>query len=213
MSFHEVLFPLRLAFGSGGGPERRTDIVALASGHEERSSPWASSRRRYNVGFALSCLDDVHEVIAFFEARHGRLYGFRFRDAVDHRSSAPSIQPQATDQTLGLGDGVNGSFQLLKNYQSGGQSFQRSISKPVSGSVRVAVDSVEQVEGTAFTVDGTTGLVVFEAGFVPASSAVVAAGYLFDVPVRFDTDRLEVNLSAFSAGEIPDIPITELRLS
>jgi len=210
MSFHEVLFPQRLAFGSVGGPERRTDIVTLASGYEERNTPWAQSRRRYNAGYALSTLDDIHALIAFFEARQGRLYGFRFRDALDCKSCAPTGTPSPADQTIGTGDGTTAAFQLAKTYVSGSQSYARTIAKPVAGSVRVAVDGGEKTLGTDFTVDTTTGVITFLAGHVPSSGALTA-GFMFDVPVRFDTDRLEINLAAFQAGHIPDIPLVEIR--
>ena len=211
MSFHEVLFPQRLAFGSVGGPERRTDIVTLASGYEERNTPWAQSRRRYNAGYALATLDDIHALIAFFEARQGRLCGFRFRDALDCKSCAPSATPAPTNQVIGTAGGGVAAFQLTKTYVSGSQSYARTIAKPVSGSVRVAVGGIEKTLGTDFTADTTVGVVTFLSGHIPASGAVTA-GFMFDVPVRFDTDRLEINLAAFQAGHIPDIPLVEIRI-
>ncbi len=211
MSFHEVLFPQRLAFGSVGGPERRTDIVTLASGYEERNTPWAGSRRRYNAGYALSTLDDIHALIAFFEARQGRLYGFRFRDALDCKSCAPSNTPLSSDQVLGTADGTTAAFQLTKTYVSGSQSYARTIAKPVSGSVRVAADGIEQTPDTDFSFDTATGIITFLAGHVPSSGSITA-GFSFDVPVRFDTDRLEINLAAFQAGHVPDIPLVEIRI-
>lgn len=212
MSFHEVQFPRRLALGSSGGPERKTDIVTLASGFEERNSPWACSRRRYNAGFAVATLGDLHDVIAFFEARQGRLHAFRFRDPLDHKSCAPGAAPQPTDQSIGTGTGSLAAFQLAKTYSSGGASQARTIKKPVAGTVRVAVAGVEQTLGTDFAVDTATGLVTFLAGHLPGAAAAVTAGFEFDVPVRFDSDRLEINIAAFEAGDIPDIPLVEVML-
>ena len=211
MSFHEVLFPQRLAFGSVGGPERRTDIVTLSSGYEERNTPWAQSRRRYNAGHALGSLDDIHALIAFFEARQGRLNGFRFRDALDCKSCAPSATPAPGDQLIGSAGGGVAVFQLVKTYASGSQSYVRTIAKPVSGSVRVAVAGVEKTLGTDFSVDTTTGAITFLAGHIPSAGSVTA-GFTFDVPVRFDTDRLEISLSAFQAGHVPDIALVEVRI-
>jgi uncharacterized protein (TIGR02217 family) len=212
MSFHDVRLPSRLAFGAVGGPERKTDIVTLASGFEERNSPWAQSRRRYNAGFALANLVDLHEVVAFFEARSGRLYGFRFRDPVDCASRAPGAAPQPTDQAIGTGNGTTANFQLVKTYASGGSSYVRRIQKPVAGTVRVAVAGVEKTIGADFTIDPATGLVTFLAGHIPSAGASITAGFEFDVPVRFDSDRLEINLAAFAAGDIPNIPLIEIRL-
>ncbi len=210
MAFHETQFPTRISFGSSGGPERRTDVVILGSGREERNTRWANSRRRYNAGYGIKTLDDLYEVLAFFEERRGRLYGFRWKDHGDHKSCSPNGMPSATDQSIGTGDGVTAAFQLSKTYGTTFAPFVREIKKPVSGSVLIAVDSVVQVEGTAYTIDNTTGVVTFQSGHIPASGAAVTAGFLFDVPARFDTDRLEVNLAKFNSGSLQNIPIVEI---
>jgi uncharacterized protein (TIGR02217 family) len=210
MSFHEVRFPEDLSLGSSGGPERRVEIVALASGFEERNAPWAHSRRRYEAGLGLRSLDDLETVIAFFEARGGQLYGFRWKDWADHRSCRPLAEPAATDQILGFGDGVRTLFALSKTYQSGPSSYTRPISKPVAGTVRVAVAGIELVVGAGFSVDPATGQVALSAP--PPAGEAVTAGFRFDVPVRFDTDRIETSLSAFQAGEVPSIPVLEVRV-
>jgi uncharacterized protein (TIGR02217 family) len=211
-AFHEVLFPLDIALNSAGGPQRRTDVVTLGSGREERNARWAHSRRRYDAGYGVKTLEALSQVIAFFEERRGRLYGFRWRDRLDHSSAAPETATAATDQVIGTGDGMTASFQLVKTYGSLYSPYRRPIVKPVPGSLRVAVAEIELEEGTAFTVDTATGAVTFEADFIPAGGAAVTAGFLFDVPVRFDTDYLEVDLSAFAAGAIPKIPLVEIKL-
>jgi uncharacterized protein (TIGR02217 family) len=209
MSFHEIRFPIALSFGSSGGPERRTEIVKLASGFEHRSTAWAHGRRRYDAGVGLRSLDDIHETLAFFEARRGRLYGFRWRDWADHKSCKPSEEPTSLDCLMGYGDGATRSFSLCKTYDSGGERYTRPIVKPVAGTVRVAIGGSELATGD-FVVDTTTGTVTF--GDAPGPETSVTAGFFYDVPVRFDTDRIEVNLAAFEAGAIPSIPIVEVRL-
>ena len=211
-AFHEILFPLDIALNSSGGPERRTEIVALGSGREERNARWAHSRRRYDAGYGIKSFDALSEVVAFFEERRGMLHGFRWRDRLDHSSAAPGIAVTPFDQAIGIGDGDRTVFPLIKTYGGAFAPYARSIAKPVSGSVRVAVNGEEIEEGTAFTCDGTTGLVTFLDGHGPAEGDAVSAGFLFDVPVRFDTDFLEVDLSAFAAGAIPKIPLVEIRL-
>ena len=210
-AFHEILFPLDVALGARGGPERRTEIVTAGSGGEERNARWAHARRKWNAGYGVKSLDSLSSVVGFFEERRGRLYGFRWRDRLDHSSAAPDAGLSASDQAIGTGDGVAAAFQLMKTYGGAFSPYQRPIAKPVAGSVAVAVDGVVQSEGTAFTVDTTTGIVTFLAGHIPATGAAVTAGFLFDVPVRFDTDYLEVDLSAFAAGAIPKIPLIEIR--
>lgn len=210
-SFHEVLFPLDIALKSAGGPERRTDIVTFGSGREERNARWAHSRRRFDAGYGVKTFDALQQVVAFFEERRGQLYGFRWRDRLDHSSAAPAANISPLDQALGIGDGTRAAFQLSKTYGSTYAPYTRAVSKPVPGSVRVAVAGSEVVSGSAFICDSITGVVTFLPGHIPASGAAVTAGFLFDVPVRFDTDYLEVDLSAFAAGAIPKIPLVEIR--
>ena len=210
--FHEILFPLDIALRSAGGPQRRTDVVVLGSGREERNARWAHSRRRYDAGYGIKTHQALSQTIEFFEERRGRLYGFRWRDRLDHSSAAPEAAIGALDQVIGAGDGVSADFALSKTYGGVYSPYQRPIEKPVSGSVRIAVDGTEVDAGVAFSVDATTGVVTFLAGHIPDLGQTVTAGFLFDVPVRFDTDYLEVDLSAFAAGAIPKIPLVEIKL-
>lgn len=212
MAFHEVLFPPAISRGAQGGPERRTDVVVLGSGYEERNSRWADSRRIYSAGYGVKSLDELHEVIAFFEERRGRLHGFRWRDHADWKSCPPEAAPTAFNQVIGAGDGVTAAFQLKKTYGSAHAPWAREIKKPVAGTVLVAVAGVAKTVGAEFTADASTGVVTFLAGHIPAMGQTVTAGFLFDVPARFDTDKLEVNLAGFRHGAIPDIPIVEVRL-
>lgn len=210
MGFHEVRFPANLSFGSSGGPERRVEIVTLANGFEERNSPWADARRRYDAGVGLRSLDDVAVLIAFFEARGGQLCGFRWKDWADFKSCRPSVVIGPEDQQIGVGDGARRGFGLVKAYASGPQTYQRPIVKPVAGSVRVAVQGVPKVEGVHFTVDAVTGQVLF--ADAPPVGMAVTAGYEFDVPVRFDTDRIVTSVASFQAGNVPTVPVVEVRI-
>ena len=210
MAFHETRFPANLSFGALGGPERRTDVVMLANGFEERNTPWSQSRRRFDAGMGLRSLDDVERLVAFFEARQGQLHGFRWKDWSDYKSCLPSGEPGAMDQLLFTGDGTTDRIQLTKTYTSGAQSYVRRITKPVEGTVRIAVDGVALRETIDFGVDVTTGVVAL--ALPPASGAEVSAGFEFDVPVRFDTDRIHTGLSTFQAGEVPSVPVVEVRV-
>jgi uncharacterized protein (TIGR02217 family) len=210
-AFHEILFPLDIALRSAGGPQRRTELVTFGSGREQRNARWADSRRRYDAGYGVKTLEALQAVVAFFEERRGQLYGFRWRDRLDHASAAPGAPLSSLDQGIGTGDGATAMFQLVKTYGAGFAPYAREIKKPVAGSVRVAVAGSE-VSGGAFSCDATTGVVTFLPGHIPAAAAAITAGFLFDVPVRFDTDYLEVDLSAFAAGAIPKIPLVEIRV-
>ena len=208
MPFHEVRFPTGISRRASGGPERRTEIVALASGAEERNSRWADSRRRYDAGYGIRSLDEIHAVIAFFEERRGRLHGFRWKDHADWKSCPPLQAVQALDQRLGEGDGTSTDFQLVKRYGSGPFAYARTIAKPVVEAVRVAIDGRE-LAAAAYTVDAARGRVRLTTA--PRAGATVTAGFHFDVPVRFDTDRLVIDLEAFAAGRIPSVPVVEIK--
>lgn len=210
MAFHEIRFPANLSFGSVGGPERRTEIVTLTNGFEERNTPWAHSRRRYDAGVGLRSLDDVETLIAFFEARSGQLHGFRWKDWSDFKSCQPSGTPNPDDQLIGIGDGVSTVFQLQKTYVSGQQSYTRPIRKPVLGTVLVALSDNPKVEGLEFQVNVETGEVSFVQA--PDLGVRITAGFEFDVPVRFDTDTIQTSVASFHAGDVPNVPILEIRI-
>ncbi len=196
--FDDVRFPMKLALAATGGPERKVEVVTLASGAEVRNAVWAGSRRRWDVGSAISDLASLEAVVAFFEARGGKLRSFRFRDGLDDRSCEVGGIPSADDQVIGVGDGEQSTFALVKDY--GGH--KRSILCPVAGSVSVSVDGVV-VEAL---VEG--GRVVLDTP--PLVGATVRAGFIFDCAVRFDADRLDVNLEAFGAGRIVSVPLVEV---
>lgn len=210
MNFHEIRFPTGISFGSTGGPERRTEIVTLMNGFEERNTPWAHSRRRFDAGPGLRSLDDVDVLIAFFEARRGQLYGFHWKDWSDFKSCSPSQDIGSLDQEIGRGDGRTTVFQLAKCYVSGEQSYSRPIIKPVQGTVKVALAGDPKVDTIEYNVALMTGQVTFVTP--PDIDVRVTAGFEFDVPVRFDTDRITTSIASFNSGEVPAVPLIEVRL-
>lgn len=209
MAFHDVLFPDNIGRGARGGPRRRTQVVSLYSGREERNASWAASRREYDVSFGIRSNDQLQQVVAFFEARIGKLYSFRFKDWSDYKSGTPSRAIDAEDQVLGTGDGSTTEFQLRKLYGTESMGYWRTIEKPVKGDhkVRVALDAAEQFSG--WSVDYATGIVTFDTA--PASGVVVSSGFEFDVPCRFDTDAIDVTLDIERNGSISSIPLIEVR--
>ncbi|WP_298256657.1 DUF2460 domain-containing protein [uncultured Litoreibacter sp.] len=210
MNFHEVRFPASLSFGSLGGPERRTEVVTLANGFEERNTPWAHSRRRYDAGVGMRSLDDVETMVAFFEARQGQLYGFRWKDWSDFRSCKASREVTFEDQIIGRGDGVQTEWQLIKTYASGGYDYARPVKKPVSGTVLIGFDGIALQEGVDWQIDLDTGVVTF--GEAPDEGVEITAGYEFDVPVRFDVDAIQTSVASFQAGNVPSVPVVEVRV-
>ncbi|KZX98702.1 MAG: phage distal tail protein, Rcc01695 family [Sulfitobacter sp.] len=210
MQFHDVRFPPSLSFGSVGGPQRQTDVVTLANGHEERNTPWAHSRRVYDAGLGMRSIDDLQLLIAFFEARLGQMYGFRWKDWADYKTGKTALSVAFDDQSIGYGTGVRAAFQLTKTYRSGAHSYRRPITKPVAGTVRVGVEQDELREGVEYEVDASTGIVTF--AHPPDPEMEIFAGFEFDVPVRFDTDRILISVESFQAGQVPDVPVIEVRI-
>jgi uncharacterized protein (TIGR02217 family) len=198
MGFVEIQFPTDISYGSSGGPEYATDVVASSSGYEQRNVNWAEARARYNVAHGVKTKAQLDTLIAFFRARKGRAYGFRFKDWTDYQANA----------TLGVGDGIKTQYQLIKTYNSGAVTETRTITKPVSGSVQVYKNAVLQTTGV--TVDTARGTVTF--AVAPPAGQVITAGFQFDVPVRFDTDRLSASLDAYGIHSWQDIPLVEVRV-
>ena len=206
-AFHDVSFPLRLAFGASGGPVRVTHITPLASGAEQRNSPHAHSKRRYNAAAGIKSHADLQSLTAFFEARHGQLYAFRFQDPVDYQSCQIGETPSGQNQIIGYGDGTKTEFQLCKTYEDSAGLYRRKITKPKAQTVLLAIDGTA-VEKPRAVADSLTGRVTFETP--PPLDAIITAGFEFDVPVRFGADNLELSLEAFGAGELTHVPLVEV---
>lgn len=199
MAFVEVQFPPDISYGSSGGPEYATDIVASVSGYEQRNVNWEQARARFNVAHGVKTKQQLETLIAFFRARKGRAYGFRFKDWTDYQASQVSI-----------GTGGEGAvqFQLVKPYVSGAVTESRIIRKPVAGTVQIYKNAVLQSAGVS--VNTATGMVTFTSA--PAEGASITASFEFDVPVRFDTDRLSAQLEAYGIHSWLDIPLVEVRV-
>lgn len=206
--FHEVRLAQDISYGASGGPQFLTSVVEMASGHEQRNREWAEARNIYDIGLGLRSENDLSELLSFFRARAGRANGFRYKDWLDFKSSMPDQTSADTDQQIAIGDGMEVSFQLTKTYDSGGTTHVRNITKPVLGTVAIALDNVTQ--GSGWQVDVTTGIVTFDVA--PAAGIFITAGFEFDVPVRFSEDFLAITLESFQAGHIPSISLIEVRI-
>ncbi|MEO0679024.1 MAG: DUF2460 domain-containing protein [Pseudomonadota bacterium] len=210
MAFLDLDFPQDIAAGSVSTVSRRTEVVTTGAGFEERNSRWADSRRRFDVGLGLRTAADLSAVAALWEEARGRLNSFRFRDWTDYSSAVLPATPGASDQRLGTGDGSSTAFQLRKRYGTIAV-YWRDVTKPVAGSVVVALDDV--ATGSGWSVNNATGVVTFATP--PASGVKVSAGFLFDVPVRFEGDALSIDVAYFDGedgvGSVPEIGLVEVR--
>lgn len=211
MAFVEVQFPTNISFGSSGGPEFRTTVIATDSGAEERFSRWETARRTYNAVYGVRTRNDMDELLEFWIARQGAAVGFRFKDFDDFTTASNHRDAHSdTDETLGTGDGSKTAFQLLKTYTSGPTTRTRNITKPVAGTTVVSLDDVPQSAG--FTVDTATGVVTFSVA--PSVAVVIKAGCEFDVPVRFEEgleESFDIVRNEFNIATLPSIPLIEIR--
>ena len=210
MSFHEVRLPEAVERGAQGGPMFRTTVITLSSGHEKRNRDWQRARHRWDIGYGLldgdGAVDEttVDTVLAFFYARQGRAFGFRFKDWTDCT---------ADRQAIGVIDGTNASFQVFKRYASGGFAYDRPLRKPVAGTVDVWVDGVAITEGLGdgdVRIDPTTGLVTLGPTLAAQTGTEVEAACAFDVPVRFDVDHLQLTALRADLAAVPNLPVVEL---
>jgi uncharacterized protein (TIGR02217 family) len=201
--FDEVRLPEDIEKGALGGPGFRTTILTLVSGFEKRNQSWSQSRGRWDIGYGIQSRAQLEAVLAFFYARRGRARGFRFRDWLDYRITSPSL--------IATGDGVETEFQAVRRYtDAGANTFDRVLTKLVSGTLAVYIDDVLQTETTDYTVDYNTGLITFVSP--PGDTLDIEITTEFDAPVRFDDDHLGARLEHVDAGEYPSIPIIEVRV-
>ncbi|MEO7247098.1 MAG: DUF2460 domain-containing protein, partial [Novosphingobium sp.] len=205
-AFDDVPYPLALGRDATVTPEFSTSVSVTASGFERRNSLWSNARLRFDVGPGIRSEHELGELLAFFRARRGAARAFRMRDPSDFSSNAMTGTPAAADQLLGTGDGTRAAFALIKRYGEGIDAQVRRVTRPVSASLLVTVGGT--VMATGWTL-GPLGMVTFTTP--PASGAEVRAGFLFDVPVRFADDHLQISGHAFAAGEAPSVPVIEIR--
>lgn len=205
MAFHDIRFPDRIAEGAEGGPEFSTSIIISSGGHEQRVANWSVARGRWNVGTGLQDASDYATLLAFFRARQGRLHAFRFKDWSDF---------EMPRQTIGTTDGADATWQIFKRYTSGGVNSDRTITRPVSGTVQVWVNNAAITLGSGageFQVNLSTGVITLGSALTATTGHAIEVACEFDVPARFDTDSLPLNLQAFEIGQWPDVPVMEIR--
>lgn len=197
VSFHEILFPEDISYGSAGGPGFNTTVIELSSGHEQRNINWSEAKAKYEASHGVKTRDQMEELIDFFWARRGRAYGFRYKDWADY---------QLADEPIGTGDGATTFFQVIKTYEPAGYPFQRIIRK-----LNPDVPLVVMVNGvvTAATVDNNAGTVTF--AVAPVVGAVITVTGEFHVPVRFDIDDMNVTQDQFEVMSWPSIPLVEIK--
>lgn len=199
MLFSEVRFPEDIAYGAVGGPEFSTDVITTHNGYEQRNVNWSCARIKYNVSHGIKTNEQLSELIAFFRARKGKAYGFRFKDWTDYK---------ANNQRIGLGDSKNTKFQLIKTYISGKVNCTRKIYKPVQNTFTIFHNKQEYLQ--EYSVDYCNGIVIFKQP--PPHNTIISANFEFDIPARFDTDLLYASIDHSNTYNWNDISIVEVKL-
>lgn len=201
-------FPLTISYASDGGPEYSSEVVTLYSGAEQRNGRWMEPLYRFNAATGIKSAADLYTLLQFFHAVGGKLHGFRFKDWSDYRSGAPNAAISRTDQTI-IASATAGqaTVQLAKTYVQGALTRVRNIKKPVANTL------ILNKNGSAFnsgwTLDTATGIITFSP--VLSGGDAITGGFEFDVPCRFDTDRLSTRFETYQYGQA-EIPIVGIRL-
>lgn len=203
-------FPDNISYGSKGGPKFNTVITTVNSGYEYNNINWDQARHYYDVSMGVRSLEELSDLVKFFQIVRGRGHYFRYKDWADYKSCDLEQTITNTDQIFGVGDGNTTDFQLIKTYDIGGGIInQRDINKPVNGTLAIAVDGTAKLETTDYTVDYTTGIVTFLTA--PTAATSITWGGEFDVPCRFDIDELQVSLDFYGYGST-GVPVIEVRV-
>ncbi len=210
-AFHDVRFPLSISFGATGGPERSVEIVTLSSGREKRNLRQAHALRRYDAGTGLRAMSEIEEILNFYEARRGPLHAFRFRDPFDWKSCGQGTAINSLDQHIGVGNGTQAIFPLIKTYGTLAYAYQRPLACVIAASLRVSVDGLE-VLPSVYQLTAPGNAITFLPGSIPSTGKLIKAGFEFDVPVRFETSSLTLSLANFRAGQVQAIPLKEVLI-
>jgi uncharacterized protein (TIGR02217 family) len=200
MSFHEILFPEDISYGSSGGPGFNTTVIELTSGHEQRNINWSEVKSKYDVSHGIKIRAQMEELLDFFYARNGKAYGFRFKDWMDYR---------LTLEPIGIGDGVKTQFQVIKTYEPQGYPYTRKIRKLNPGTIIVHVDAALMTQPAQVTVDNNTGLLTF--AVAPLAGKTIYVDGEFHVPVRFDIDEVNITHDDWETMSWPSIPLVEIK--
>lgn len=199
-AFDAIRMDDNISYGSSGGPQFSTTILTITSGFEKRKQNWVQVRAEYDVAKAVRTREQMDDLLRFFYCRRGRARGFRYYDWND---------AYAENATIGIGNGTRTVWQLFKLYDGGAVTYARPITKPIVGSITgLRLNGVEQPTG--WSCNHETGLITFNTA--PGAGVVISIdGFEFDVPVRFDTDFLNITHDFWETMSAPSIALAEIK--
>ena len=188
-------------------------MVVAYSGKEERNQGWTYPLHSFSIDLGNRTQTELETLGDYYHAAAGRANTFNFTDPRDYKSCALSATPDDEDQSLHTATGGETSIQVIKNYTAGGVTRVRKITRPKSGTLVVAIDTVSKTSGADYTVNYNTGVITLTTGL--ATGEEVTAGYEFYTPSRFNTDNLDfaINTANCNSGLIGSLSceILEVR--
>jgi len=199
-------FPTGIGFGSISQSNWNRRRVSTPSGYVQTNQLFSKAMMKYDVASGIKSLDDCHELIRFFNVIQANDATVLFTDKTDFKSCAALQTANWADSVIGVGDGLDTTFQLYKRYSAGGQNYDRKITRPMTGTVTIGVNGSQLVGG--WSVNVNTGIVTFTTP--PADGHVITAGFHFRVPVDFVDSSLDWVLDKYRSGSLDGIMLEEV---
>lgn len=200
-------FDVNISYGSSGGSGFNTTVFEGHGGVEQRGINWATTKGKWNVAQGIRTAADMQGIKDLFMVVYGKAIGFRFKDWGDFQMTLEEATP--------IANGVNNTFKMQRTYTAGALSYIRRVFKPVSGTIHVFDNGVERTLGAGASqvnIDYTTGIMTFGASIIPVNTHIITVTGEFDLPVRFDTDDLNITQDSFDTETWNNIPLVELLL-
>ncbi|MGV3617905.1 MAG: DUF2460 domain-containing protein [Fimbriimonas sp.] len=208
---HDVLMPQGLSEGARMVPQTKSVVVTTSSGRDEVIGLWGGIRRKWDVSKLLEDDEAREALLGFWEARDGRVYGFRFRDPFDHLCRSGYSPDGSIAHTgiepLGTGNGAQTRFPVVKTRGDAARAVVRRILRPVGALSKAYVDGVALAAGT-YEFDEEAGELVLDVA--AASGKVVGWSGVFDTPARFETDAPTFGFDYPLAVRMTGVTIIEL---
>lgn len=196
MSFHDIKLPEFMEIFAYGVPEYTTYYAKSLSGREVRSCANAQHLMKYLI---KDCYLSEHEFYlfnSFFKARRGKFYSFRFKDLADYK---------VQNQIIGIGDGVQKKFPLIKNYDDPIMPFDRIITRHIPSTVKLCVNNQEI---SAEYYDIQNGVIHFNKPLEIGDKLV--ANFEFDVEVRFNNDSFAYTHRSDGSIQLSNVELVEV---
>lgn len=184
---------------------RRTRKTKIRAGLKAGEKPGLNRHWRADFLDCLAETSNVSEAARTAGINSGRAYKVRREEPEFARAWLRALWEGYVHLELEVLRRLRGDFQLVKHYGSDGDPQVRRITRPRIETIVASVSGVP-VSNWSLEPGGVLGF-----ASAPPQGAEVRAGFLFDVPVRFEEDRIDISGVNFEVGEAPSIPLVEIR--